>query len=50
MADTKHLLEFLGRGGGMFLGVNMGLLRVEFSPDVFSSFLGASVPACTTSR
>jgi len=40
MADTKSLLEFLERGVGMFLDVNLEFLRVAFAPMSPARFRG----------
>jgi hypothetical protein len=38
MADTKHLLEFLEGGGGMFFDVGTELFRVELAPGAPARF------------
>jgi hypothetical protein len=40
MADTKHLLEFLEGGVGMFFDMGVELVRVEFAPVSPTCFWG----------
>ena len=40
MADPKSILEFLERGVGMFLDVNLEFLWVEFAPMAPTRFRG----------